>query len=526
MILAIVIMNNLLKETVTMSTTKKKNNKAKKMSLNDLIRRNFETSGKTVIHGSNIKGYIHDFTEDMLNDVNGSLKSSKKEISKYTTDDAGNLDFFTDVFGKYVLYNTNRGRYYYWTGRVWLEDTENKIQYLILLSMRKRRDFTKKYLANNPDCFNYSKLNSHIQSCCNQKSLRAIYENTKSTLSCSDEIFDKKTSLLNVLNGTIDLQQGKVLSHNRNDYITKLIPIEYDEKAKSKRFEKFLNDTFGNDELKSYIKRLFGYCITGETKEQVIHFFEGNGANGKSTLLELVRYIMNDYVEIIPSKVLTAVERAGSATPEIAKLPHKRLVCCSELNCTDALNEGKIKIMSSGETLAARNLFSDAFTFTPEFKCIIDTNYLPRIIGTDNGIWRRIRVVPFKYTVSKEKINPSLLQELQQDRKAILAWLIDGAKKYYKHGLDIETCSDVKKATKKYRNEQDTIGSFINSCVEHCKNSIVKARDVYESYKQFCDDNLLIPISETKFGKDFAARGNIQRTRKSNSRMYVDLRLK
>ena len=144
------------------------------------------------------------------------------------------------------------------------------------------------------------------------------------------------------------------------------------------------------------------YCLTGETKEQVVHFLVGNGANGKSTLLSIVRYILSGYAELLPAKVLTGCERAGAASPELAQLKHKRLVCCSELNCNDTVNEGKLKIMSSGETLSVRQLYSTPFTYNPEFKCLIDTNYLPQITGTDYGIWRRIRIIPFKYTVDKK----------------------------------------------------------------------------------------------------------------------------
>lgn len=482
-----------------------------------------ENENKNVVHGSNTEAYLTDLSQPFIGDLKMKRKEIKKKVLLYSTDDAGNIDCFLDMFGDYVIYNADKGKYYYWTGRLWREDNEKKIQLWAQTAMRARRDYTLKQLNTGFMAKDYEEQLAHAGRCCNQHSVRAIVEGAKATLSRNDAIFDKNPHFLNVLNGTINLKDGTIKTHNRRNYITKMIPIMYGTSEKSKQFNDFLEDTFGDDELIKYIQRLLGYCITGETKEQVVHFFIGNGANGKSTLLSLIQFIMSEYAAVIPSKVLTGAERAGAASSEIAQLPHKRLVCCSELNCTDVLNEGKIKIMSSGETLAARQLYAPAFTFEPEFKCIIDTNYLPQIVGTDNGIWRRVRVVPFEYTVSKDKLNKNLLNELKRSKKAVLEWLVKGAIKYYDEGLG--NCDAVSKATKKYRKTQDTLGSFIDACIEKEKGEEVRARVLYEAYLNFCNNNFLNPMSETKFGKDFAARG-FKRGKDKVSRKYLDICLK
>ena len=482
-----------------------------------------ESENKKVIHGSNASAYLNDLSHQFINELKMKRKSIKKKVLLYSTDDAGNIDCFLDMFGDYVIYNTDKGKYYYWTGRLWREDNDKKIQLWAQTAMRARRDYTLKQLNKDYGAKNHEEQLSHACRCCNQHSIRAVVEGAKATLSRNDAIFDQSHNLLNVLNGTINLKDGTIRNHNRRNYITKMIPIMYDSSGKSTKFNDFLKDTFGDEELIEYIQCLLGYCITGETREQVVHFFIGNGANGKSTLLSLIQFIMSEYAVVIPSKVLTSAERAGAASSEIAQLPHKRLVCCSELNCTDILNEGKIKIMSSGETLAARQLYSQAFTFEPEFKCIIDTNYLPQIVGTDHGIWRRVRVVPFEYTVSKDKLNKNLLNELKQSKKAVLSWLVHGAVKYYQNGL--ETCDAVTKATKKYRKSQDTLGGFIDACIEDKEGEEVRARVLYEAYLTFCNENFLNPMTETKFGKDFATRG-FKRGKDKVSRKYIGIRLK
>lgn len=483
----------------------------------------FAKEQSNIIHGSNISGYLQEFSYGMKQELESKKKLVKENALNYSADDAGNIDCFLDYFGDFVRYNCDNGQYYYWTGRLWREDTDEKILLWAQSAMRARRNFTLKKVEKNYGLKNIKDLSSHAKSCCNQRSVKAVIEGAKAQLAVNDSIFDKNRQLLNVLNGTIDLETGTLKPHSKKNYITKMIPVMYDPDAKSEKFKNFLENTFRDDDLVKYVRRLFGYCVSGETREQVIHFFLGNGANGKSTLLSLILYILCDYGEMIPSKALVGVERTGAASPEIAGLPHKRLVCCSELNCFDVLNEGKIKVMSSGELLAARQLYSKAFTFEPEFKCIIDTNYLPEIIGTDNGIWRRICVVPFNFTISKDKINKNLLNELKQAKKAVLAWLVKGAVEYYKNGLG--TCKAVEKATKSYRKSQDTLGSFIEACVKEKNGSEVRARVLYEAYIDYCNDNLLNSMSETKFGKDFSSLG-FKKSKDKISRKYLDIELK
>ena len=478
---------------------------------------------ENIVHGSNIAAYADKLPSRYLQELEGRLELIKHRIEHYTTDDSGNIDCFLDVFGDYVIYNEDRGKYYYWTGLLWHEDKGKKIELWVQTAMRMRRDLTLKKLKKLDDDDLSRRLEAHAKGCCNMRSIKAVLEGAKAQLSHSDKLFDRKPYLLNVLNGIIDLRDGSLRSHNRKEYITKLVPVKYKKDAKIQTFMKFLEDTFSEEELIDYIQRLLGYCLSGETREQVIHFWVGNGANGKSTLILLLQFILQSYAAVIPSKVLVSAERAGAPTSEIAQLPHKRLVCCSELNCDDVLNEGRIKILSSGETLAARELRCPAFTFEPEFKCIIDTNYLPIINGTDHGIWRRIRVVPFKYTVDKKKINKNLLKELKSEKEAILFWIVQGAVKYYKDGL--EPCDEIVKETKRYRSSQDTLGSFIDSCVRKEKGSAVRARELYDAYKTYCNDNFLTPMSETKFGKDLARLG-YKKAKDKVSRKYVDIKLK
>jgi len=494
----------------------------KKNSKKNIIKEAHFKDGLIAIHGRNIQGYITELTDEVKEKFDERLSKSKEEALGLSTDDMGNADYFLHIFGKYVLYDNERREFYYWTGRLWRKDQEMRVQLWIQISMERRREIIHKALKKNPDIKNAGLLQRHAQRCCNQHGINSVLELIKSRIGKKVSDYNRNKHLVNVLNGTIDLRTKTLSPHNKEDYITMMIPVVYDPNSESELFKEFLEKTFQSNELIHYVKKMFGSFLSGETKEQSLYFAYGNGANGKSTLLSLVRYIMNDYATVIPAKVLTGVDRGSAPTPELAELPHKRLVCCSELNCNDMLNEGKIKIMSSGDTLPARPMFGHPFRFEPEFKLVIDTNYLPDINGTDWGIWRRINIIPFNYTVPKKEINVNLLEDLKKHSKAVLAWMIEGAELYYKEGL--EAPGEIQNSNKEYRKSQDTLGQFLTCCVEKCDGSEVRARDFYHAYINYCSENFLKPISETKFGRDLSVKG-CKRGKDRISRKYVDIRL-
>lgn len=475
-----------------------------------------------VIHGSNAKAYIPELSKEFKKEIYKNFGKVKKKILNYTTDDLGNAQLFLDIFGKYVIFNTTTQTYFHWTGRVWNEDSQNIVELWAQAAMEARRTFTVKQLEKCPGHRNYTSLLKHAKSCCNRKDISALIELMRSRVSYDMTKFAAKPHLLNVLNGTIDLKNNVLMSHRYDDYITQMVPFVFKEDAKSERFEEFLSQTFKSKEMIEYIQRLLGYCITGETSEQSIYFAYGKGANGKSTLLALVRHIMSNYATVISSKTLISSDKSGAANSEIAQLPLKRLVSCSELNETDMLNEGRVKAFSGGDTLPARENYGRKFTFKPMFKCIVDTNYLPLISGTDYGIWRRINVIPFYNTIGKKNIDKQLPEELKRHSKAVLTWLVKGAIDYYRYGLF--TPEIIERETKEYRKTQNTIGSFIDACIVESKGSCVRANELYSAYVKFCNQNLISPCTSTKFGRDFAALGYIK-DKDRVSRKYLDIEL-
>ncbi len=254
--------------------------------------------------------------------------------------------------------------------------------------------------------------------------------------------------------------------HDRGLYLTKMMQVEYDPEAKCPQFKKFLKTVLPSDDLRAFVQRWFGYSITGLTTEQKLAFLYGSGRNGKSTLLELIARIMGAYAASVPIESLSGTEqrKGGDATPDLVRLPGARLVRASEPERGTKMREALIKQLTGGADILVRRMMQEFVEVTPEFSLTIDGNYKPEIRGTDNGIWRRVLLVPFLVSIPDEDVDPLLPENLWNERAGIFNWLLEGCRQWLEGGLAVP--QEVLDATKEYRAESDPMQEFITSCCE------------------------------------------------------------
>jgi putative DNA primase/helicase len=209
------------------------------------------------------------------------------------------------------------------------------------------------------------------------------------------EKLDTDPWLFNVENGTIDLRTGQLRPHNKADQITKLCPIRHDPDAECPRWRKFASEIMAGDkELIGFLRRLAGYWLTGSVRDHVLPIFYGSGANGKSVFLNtLLSMLGPDYGMTAPADLLLA--KKGSHPTELADLFGKRLVCSIEIESGRVLAESLVKALTGGENVRARRMREDFWEFRPSHKLAVAANHLPIVRGRDNGIWRRVALVPF-----------------------------------------------------------------------------------------------------------------------------------
>lgn len=299
-------------------------------------------------------------------------------------------------------------------------------------------------------------------------------------IAASSTIWDQDAWLLNVANGTIDLRSGEIREHRQSDMITMLAPVDYDPEAVCPRWEQFLARVQPDEQSRTWIQRYLGYAITGDVREQCLSFFYGGGSNGKSVLLDVVLDILGGYgLRAAPDLVLA---KHGEAHPtELADLEGKRFVVCSEIEQGRGWAESLIKRITGDQTITARRMRQDFYTFPATHKLVVAANTRPVVRGTDHGIWRRMRLVPWLVRIPDVEQNKSLPDELlQQEAPGILAWLVRGCLAWQNHGLGGADAIDA--ATAKYRADQDALGRWIADRCELAGDEWCATSSLYESY--------------------------------------------
>ena len=315
----------------------------------------------------------------------------------------------------------------------------------------------------------------------------------------------------------IDLKIGVVRAAQRSDYITKALNAQaVGQSYKAVRWLLFLKEVFGDDpELIKWLQMWCGYILTGSTAEQCFLFCYGFGANGKSVFIDTLRYILGDYARAIASETLTETKRAaGSASPDLADLIGARLALTTETEEGVALAESLLKALTGGDTLTARKLYSAPTQFTPQFKIIMSGNHKPLIKGNDDGIWRRVRLLPFTKTFDEGQRDTRLAEKLRAEAPHILAWMVEGCLSWQEQGL-ADIPQTIRAATAEYKDDQDLIGAWLAECCLLAPAKECVSTTLYNSYKFWSDNNGLRSSSSRVFSRRLTERGFS--CRKSNS---------
>jgi P4 family phage/plasmid primase-like protien len=323
------------------------------------------------------------------------------------------------------------------------------------------------------------------------------------------EEFDRNPYLLTALNGTINLETGQLLPHRREDMITKLAPVDYDPEAQCPTWHSFLDRIMEeNQRLVEFLRRAIGYSLTGLTIEHVMFLMHGNGQNGKSTFLEAIQAMLGDYARTTNPAAFLAKDGGGDGPRnDIAALAGARFVKAVESEKGRRWAEALVKEVTGGDTISARFLYKEEFSFKPAFKLWFAANHKPKVTGQDRGIWRRIRLIPFKAEISETEKDTGLPDKLKAEGAGILAWAVAGCLEWQEKGL--QEPSEVLEATASYKEESDVLRDFIADCC--LKGSPARCRvllnELYKVYGKWCADN-----SEKAMGKiNFAAALNERR---------------
>lgn len=443
-------------------------------------------------------------------------QDDKKEDRPYFSyDDTGNAERFVYRNKEVTRYSYTNKCWYFYDGKQWVSDTTGQIKRLLdkVVEEMKKEDV---YMADGVDEEEAIKaFQKHIKSSRSNRGKTAMLKETEHHLPVSPDDFDKDKSVFNVQNGYLDLINGNLKDHDRKKMFTKISNVEFTDKIDCPRWIDFLNEIFEYDqELIDFIQKSVGYSLTGSTREQCMFILFGNGRNGKSVFLDIINDILGTYATNIQPQTLMVKQQTSGANSDIARLKGSRLVTTTEPNDGVRLDEGLVKQLTGGDKVTARHLYGNEFEFDPEFKIWMATNHKPIIRGTDDGIWRRLKMIPFEYQIPDNKVDKNLKYKLRKELSAILNWALEGALKWQKEGL--KNPRVVEKANQEYRVEMDVTELFIQECCEVDEDYSIQAKTLYQTYIEWAKENGQYQMSNTRFGKEM---GNKFNKRKSDGKI-------
>lgn len=447
------------------------------------------------------------FTPNALDDGyaiyigNENSQKIKPKLKKYAMDDTGNADRFCDIFGNLLRYSHINKCWYCYDGRKWDEDNSGHVKKIaddMLIQMKK--EFS---LCSDED--EEKAFMKHLKYTRNSKGKTNFIKESEHRLSVHINDFDKKQTEFNVQNGVLNLRTGDLVPHTHDQFLSRISYVEYTNKIDCPGWIQFLNDIFaGNQDMIRYIQKAVGYSLTGSIKEQCMFITYGNGRNGKSTFIDVIAAIMGDYAANIQPESIMVKHGNGNANSDIARLKGARFVTTVEPNEGMRLNEGLIKQLTGGDKVTARFLYGKEFEFEPEFKLWISTNHKPIIRGRDDGIWRRLHLIPFTVQIPKEKVDKNLKYKLKKELTGILDWAVTGCLLWQREGLNPP--AEVENAVKEYKSEMDVISAFLSECTDGVDFKDTKASEMYHAYVKWAEENNEYKMSNTKFGKELSER--------------------
>lgn len=427
-------------------------------------------------------------------DINAELVKNNYDLT-----DSGMGKKFRDKFLGNIKYCYTKKKWFFWSGKVWVLDDGQVIKNLADTILEDLKN--EAFLEDNEDRMKFA---MKMQSTVRKEALIKESQHLEG-IPIKIEDFDALPNYLNCQNGVLNLKNGELIAHSREFFMTKKVIVDYDyHTPSSPLWERVVNDlTCGNKELARWLQKAVGYSLTASTKEQCMFFLYGNGNDGKSLFLNTISAVIGNYSSNMQPEtiMLSKGNSNNSNTSDIARLNKVRFVACEEASEGVRLNEGLIKQLTGGSRVTCRFLFENDFEYTPEYKIWMATNHKPKIVGTDRGIWRRMRIIPCNANIPDSKIDKDLFYKLQAtEYPAILKWCVDGAIMWHKEGLN-DVPGVVKSAINEYRDEMDIIQSFLEECVIITNNDqdIVNSTTLFNSYNNWAKNNNEYRMSSRKF---------------------------
>ena len=465
---------------------------------------------------------ISDKEQLAIEELSRDLRANKFVTGEMQFTDVTNCDYFLKAYGDIIRYCITWNKFLFWNGTNWDIDTRGRVaercKKFVHKMYRGMRYITDRQLE--------AAFEKHL---IKSESFRRI-QALEGLLKISEEIkvedfeLDRDNYLFNVEGWTLNLKNGRSKVPNAKDLITKKSRFIYEKDADCPVWKMFLMQIFNKDlQLIRFIQKAMGYALSGDVSEQCLFILWGTGANGKSTFLNVMLELFGDYA--LSTGIETFMKKNSEQSNDIARLKGMRLVTTSEIEQGRQISESLIKMVTGEDALTARFLYGEYFSFKPTFKIFMATNHKPKIRGADNGIWRRIKMIPFTVTIPPEQRDKNLTEKLIAENSGILNWLLKGYAMWKKEGL--EEPPAVREANEEYRMDMDSVGTFMTDCLELDASLQwrLPTNMLYQTYIKWCNKNNERVMSQKWLGMRMSEKG-FKRVITNGQRLWCGLAVK
>lgn len=436
--------------------------------------------------------------------------AGEQHLVRVNRTEMGNAIRFANKYADQLRYSHKDDTWYFWNQHVWAEDNNDCRVFGLMKAIPKEIAEEARGITNEDSQkahYGWS-LKSESRSVISSS---IFLSRSEDGLPINLEELDSAASdyKFNTANLTLDLGNNVTYPPRREDLITKMSEVIFDPTAKCPLFLSFLEQILPDPDVRAYLQRAFGLCMTGNTSEHAMFIFYGSGRNGKNTLLDVVRHILGVYAT--QSTWATFTEHkfdpdGGAASPHLACLRGARMVTASEAKQDAKLAEGVIKNVTGDDCIQVRKLHGNPFWMTPKFKLFLATNCKPIIVGTDPAIWARVNLVDFNVYIPPEKRDTELPNKLRAESSGILNWMLEGYRLWREMGL--KPPASVQASTDAYRHESDVLARFIDEVCDVVPKVSEGASALYEKYSSWMEDSgEFHKLTSQKFKESLEKRG-------------------
>lgn len=370
----------------------------------------------------------------------------------YELTDLGNGQRLAKYMDKRFKWVPELKQWFVWTGTCWERDLEDKATWTA-------GEMTSQMIASSDETLR--KWGRKSQSA---RALRASVDLARMQpgMSCTAERFDVQPLLLNLKNGTLDLESGVLREHDRTHLITKTFNAKYDPEAACPNFHRFISQVLPDPHIRAYVQRAIGSTLIGKVDQRALMLIHGPSGTGKTQFTELMRFLFGGYGVTAPPSTFRS-KRDGAPSNDLHRLRGARFVATSETADSAAFDEELIKRITGGDAMNTRGLYQEYVEWIPEATIWIATNFPPKFNSDDDAIWKRAKLIPFVTRFGEDGAPPVIPDFartlLFPEADGILNWILEGLREFLANGIQEPTTVHV--AATDLRNEVDPVCRFL-----------------------------------------------------------------